>query len=379
MMPRVRMQIRSRAGDQPGYARRSIRAALTALAGGVGMLALLPACGSDTPEGMLNVRRVLGETGIHPGQFRYPRGMDTFDFKGRPALAIVDKTSRIQIIDLDTGESLGSLRTLKSDLGMPTGLTVAPFPGEPGTQALWVADTHNHQVIVYRLPFDHDGQPTAPDLAFGSYGHGPGQFVYPTDIAVDAPGGVPETIYVSEYGGNDRVSVFRIDPVGTQSGAIETVFQRQIGISGTAMDAPEHDPAALSRPQSITLRDDGRELVVVDAGRHRVIRFDIATGEPIAWTLGDTDSRGGPAEPMRFPYGLTLLDKDRALVSEFGGSTIRVLDLSTGATLGTFGAPGRNVGQLANPWASFVIADDLVILDSGNDRVQVVAWEGVGR
>ncbi|MEM9373114.1 MAG: hypothetical protein AAGA55_05670 [Planctomycetota bacterium] len=369
----MRVQYRSRPARPLSCRWRSIGGVVV-----VGLLAVVPVsgCGSEPRSGELPVKRILGETGTHPGQFRYPRGMDNFEHDGRTLLAIVDKTSRIQLIDLATGSSVGSLRTLKSDLGMPTGLSIAPFPGEPGTQALWVADTHNHQVIVYRVPFDHDGVPTAPDLAFGSYGHGPGQFIYPTDIAVHAPDGAPETIFVSEYGGNDRVSVFGIEVL---DGVPVPRFQRQIGISGVAMDAPEDDPAALARPQSLALREQGRELVVVDAGRHRVVRFDTATGEPLAWTEGDTDHRGDPAEPMRFPYGVSLLDEQTAVVTEFGSSAVRVVDLLSGHTLSTHGQPGRIEGRLATPWAGMVIGDELVILDSGNDRVQVVEWRGAGR
>ncbi len=369
MMPDVRVQFRSRPTRATGARRYAVGLAITlACVAGTG-------CTDHADPAYLPVKRILGETGVHPGQFRYPRGMDAFESDGRVLLAIVDKTARIQLIDLSTGESIGSLRTLKSDLGMPTGLTVAPFPGEAGSPALWVADTHNHQVVVYRLPFDRSGEPTAPAFAFGSYGHGPGQFIYPTDIAVHAPSGTPEIVYISEYGGNDRINVFSVG--AAEDGQPTLVFERQIGISGVAMDAPADDPSALARPQSLALRDGGRELVVVNTGRHCVVRFDTETGEPIAWTLGDAGPRGDPAEPMRFPYGVSLLDDRRALIAEFGSSSLRVLDLDTGRTLGIRGRAGRLEGELATPWTSIVVGDELIVLDSGNDRVQVVDWDEV--
>jgi hypothetical protein len=332
---------------------------------------LVSGCGEDQAGGVLEVSRVIGETGRQAGQFLYPRGMDHAEIGGRTLLVVVDKTARIQLIDLKTGASVGSLRTPEFDLGMPTGLTVAPFPGEPGTPAVWVADTHEHRVIVYRLPFDHDGEPTEPDLAFGSYGYEPGQFIYPTDIAVrlDDGGRIGE-VFVSEYGGNDRIQVFRFDEG-------RAVFDRQIGISGVAMDAPEDDPAALARPQSVVLR--GGELVVSDAGRHRVVRFDAASGSVLGWTDGAELLGGGPAEPLRFPYGLCLIDDRTALVSEFGGSRLRLIDLDSGRTVRLIGTPGRGVGETATPWAGEVVGDELVILDSGNDRIQVAPWSGVGR
>lgn len=340
-----------------------------------GVVVALSACSSDDADTAVALpeTRVLGETGTQPGQFRYPRGMDATDLGGRTVLVVVDKTARIQLIDAASGDSLGSLRTPKSDLGMPTGLTVAPFPGEPGTSAVWVADTHEHRVIVYRLPFDHAGDPTEPDFAFGEYGDRPGQFVYPTDVAVrtDAAG-TPDRVYVSEYGGNDRVSVFDLTS-GTP------VFAGQIGISGVALDAPEHDPDALSRPQSIALRRDGRELVVSDSGRHRIVRFDTATGGVLGFTDGATDAHGEPAAPMRFPYGLTLLDDDHALVAEFGGSCLRVVDLDAGVTDRVIGTPGRHPGELATPWTAAVVGRDLFVLDSGNDRVQIAPASVLGR
>lgn len=343
---------------------------------GCAVVLLAHGCGeSGTSSGLLPVARVIGETGTQPGQFRYPRGLDTGEVGGRRVLVVVDKTARIQLLDEATGEAIGTLRTPRSDMGMPTGLTVAPDPIDPAQEAVWVADTHEHRVIVYRLPFDHASAPTEPDLAFGEYGDGPGQFIYPTDVAVrtDDQGRV-DRVFVSEYGGNDRISVFHVDRSGP---APAFVFERQIGVSGVAMDASEDDPAGFARPQSIAFRRNGRELVVTNSGRHHVVRFDVETGAVIASTDGALDERDRPVEPMRFPYGLTMIDDDHAVVSEFGASTVRVLDVETGRTVRTLGVPGRHEGQLATPWAAQVVGDELIILDSGNDRVQVVRWSGV--
>jgi DNA-binding beta-propeller fold protein YncE len=64
--------------------------------------------------------------------------------------------------------------------GKPTGLGVAP----DGT--VYAADTHYSRVMI----FDPDGRHLGE---FGSHGHGPGQFVLPSDVAVDEEG----CIYVS--------------------------------------------------------------------------------------------------------------------------------------------------------------------------------------
>lgn len=353
----------------PGRARRAVLVGLMALA----VPAALNACGSDDAAGgePLAVDRVLGETGRQPGQFTYPRGIATFELDGRRTLAVVDKTARIQLIDERTGEPLGVIRTPAYDLGMPTGLTVAAHPSDPSRRALWVADTHEHRVIIYPLPFDAAGASLEPDLAFGTYGYAPGEFVYPTDIAViNDASGAPARVFVSEYGGNDRISEFSV--ARAEDGAVSFSFVRQIGYSGVAMDAPEDDPAALSRPQSIALRRGDTELVVTDVGRHRVVRFDVASGDVIGWTDGSTMADGSATDAVVFPYGLELLGDDLAVVCEFGASRLRVIDLDSGRTVSLPGVPGRGVGQLATPWACVVSGDELVVLDSGNDRIQVL-------
>ena len=352
------------------WARRTVLAGVMALGACVPIGGCAPDGGAASGE-PLAVDRVLGETGRQPGQFTYPRGVAAFELQGRPALAVVDKTARIQIIDERSGEPIGIIRTPSYDLGMPTGLTVAPHPADPARQALWVADTHEHRVLVYSLPFDAGGASLDPDLSFGAYGYGPGEFVYPTDIAViNDASGAPARVFVSEYGGNDRISEFAIarDASGTPSFS----FVRQIGYSGVAMDAPEDDPAALSRPQSLSLRRNNTELVVTDVGRHRIVRFDVATGELNGWTDGSTMADGSPTDAVLFPYGLELLGDNLAVVCEFGASRLRVIELDSGRTVSLPGAPGREVGQLATPWACVVSGDELVVLDSGNDRIQVV-------
>lgn len=352
--------------------RRTSRTGRTLI--GVFVAASAVGCSRPAEPGVLQVERVLGEPGRQPGQFSYPRGMDTFDLDGRTCLVIVDKSARIQIIDALTGAPIGSIRTPEFDLGMPTGLSVAAHPMDPDRPALWVADTHEHRVLVYDLPFDNDSKPTEPRFSFGSYGEGPGQFIYPTDIAVQTgPDGLAERLFVSEYGGNDRVCEFRVI---RDADTVSFEFVRQIGYSGVAMDAPEDDPAALSRPQSVNLRRNNTELVVTDVGRNRVVRFDLTTGQVAGWTDGTTGPDGEPFDPLRFPYGLSLIGDDRAVLTEFGASRLRVIDLDSGRTIRVIGGPGRGAGQLATPWACVPYGNELMILDSGNDRVQVIRWPG---
>ncbi|MEM8756688.1 MAG: hypothetical protein AAGF47_02775, partial [Planctomycetota bacterium] len=166
------------------------------------LLAPSSGCDASTPDQPTAIRidRVLGEPGRSPGQFIFPRGIDA----GAEGLWIVDKTGRVQLIDTEWGEPRQVVQMPAIERGLPTGLTVAPAPGDPTREAVWIPDTHQQRVYII-----DPASPDAPLAEFGGFGRGPGEFIYLTDVAVltDNAGRV-ERIYVSEYGGNDRVSIF---------------------------------------------------------------------------------------------------------------------------------------------------------------------------
>jgi hypothetical protein len=333
----------------------------------VGLVALLGACDdtpSDSAPRRINATVTLGGLGDTPGRFGYPRCIDHDD----EALWVIDKTARVQRIDPATGRALALWRMPEWDLGKPTGFCVAPGPDEQGRwcdHLLYVADTHYHRVMIYRPPAAGRDPATGafpePTLvaSFGSYGNGPGQFYYPTDVAVllGADGKSVERIYVSEYGGNDRVSAF--DP--------KFNFLFSFGREGMGKD-----PAAIefNRPQSIVIRpksDGSKELVVTDAANHRLGRFTL-DGKLIAW-IGTAGEFGRKPGQFYYPYGLALLPDSTALVTEFGGARVQRIDLDTGRSLGVWGEPGREAGQIQAPWAVTVFKGQAFVLDSANNRV----------
>ena len=105
----------------------------------------------------------------------------------------MDKSARVQRFSLD-GEPQLEWRMPIWELGKPTGLNVSP------DGRIFVADTHYFRVIAY----DQEGTEL---MRFGSYGEGPGEFIFPTDVEFGSEG----RLYVSEYGGNDRIQVFDAD------------------------------------------------------------------------------------------------------------------------------------------------------------------------
>ncbi len=200
---------------------------------------------------------------------------------------------------------------------------------------------------------------------FGEFGTGPGQLTYPTDVAVvsSADGRGIERLYVSEYGGNDRISIY--EPVGAFDAARpEFAFVSSFGRFGSG-DSGE--PVEFNRPQAIEWDSAAGELIVADACNHRIGRFR-GDGALIGW-IGGPERAGEGAGQMRYPYGLEVLSDRTVLASEFGNGRVQRFDLESGRSVGIYGRPGRGEGELTNPWAVTVVGRTAWVLDSGNNRV----------
>ncbi len=295
-----------------------------------GLLCALPGCGGAPQEGdALPARATFGSPGLSLGQFNYPRGIAVDAERG--FVYVVDKTARVQRFGTDGVPQL-QWRMPEWANGKPVGLGVAP------DGRVFVADTHYHRVIA------HDG--TGRELMrFGSYGQGPGQFIYPTDVAF----GPHERIYVSEYGGNERVNVF--------DGAGGFLF---------SFGSPGPDAGQFNRPQAMAFNAALTELFVADACNHRVV---VVTPDGEVLRVIGGPGRG-PGQ-LAYPYDVMVLDDGSLLVCEFGNNRIQRFS-SDGRSLGTLGRIGARPGELQYPWGVDGTADDIFVLDSGNNRVQVI-------
>lgn len=284
---------------------------------------------SHSDGGVIDVARIIGRPGRSLGQFGYPRAMDVDAARG--FLYVIDKTARVQRYGLD-GEPQMQWSMPEMENGKPTGVSV----DDDGT--VWVADTHYFRVIAY----DPDGR---EQVRFGSYGRGDGQFIYCTDVAFGPEG----RLYVAEYGGNDRVQVF--DRTG------QYLFQ----FGGVGPEAGH-----FNRPQSLAFNTDRTELYIADACNHRIVVTD-ADGRFLR-TFGSAGSAPGC---FAYPYSVEMLPDGTIMVAEFGNNRVQRLD-SNGKSLGVYGEVGRAPGKLQYPWATASSENELFVLDSGNNRVQVM-------
>ncbi len=286
-------------------------------------------CGCEPPALTDNgVVGAFGSVGLGPGAFSYPRAIAA---ERDGSVFVIDKNGRVQRFNRD-GEFESYWRMPDTDSGKPVGISIHP------DGRIFVADTHYHRVMV----FDRDGNELA---RFGREGRGDGEFNLPTDVAFDANG----FIYVSEYGGNDRITKWTAD----------FEFVKVIADS-------EIDGARVNRPASIAI-DAAQTLWVADACNHRLLRLTL-NGKHLL-TVGKFGS--GPSE-MRYPYDLSISEDQTIMVCEYEGNRLQWFD-ETGQSIATWGRSGRELGELSGPWGATYGPGGLVyVVDAMNSRIQIV-------
>jgi DNA-binding beta-propeller fold protein YncE len=200
---------------------------------------------------------------------------------------------------------------------------------------------------------------------FGTYGKGPGEFLWPTSIALDK--------YTNVYIADEHLH--RIT-VHNKDGEYLTHWGDQGSGNGE-----------LNRPSGLAIRDD--ILFVVDSRNHRVQKLTL-DGKYI----GQFGSFGDGPGQLNTPWGIGL-DKDgNVFVADWRND--RIQSFSTeGEWLASFGRPGtggdaslvrlhggiriipRTAGEFNRPTGVCVDKDgDIYVADWLNNRVQVLTPEG---
>ena len=268
------------------------------------------------------------EPGTGPVQLVYPRAI-AYDDKD-DTFFVIDRLAHINHLDRK-GAPLNEWKMPEMQAGKPVGVSIGPDGN------IYVPDTHYHRVIVYT--------PQGEEVRrWGSFGHEPGQFIYPTDIEFDAKG----NIFVAEYGDNDRIQVF----------APDGKFLYQFGKFGDG-------DGEFVRPQSLLI--DGDTIYITDHANHRINVF-----KTDGTFVRNMCKRGSGLGELRFPYGMTKDSRGRLIVCEFGNNRVQLIDKETGQGLKTWGLGGHEPGQLAYPCGIAVDKHDRVVaVDAGNNRLQV--------
>jgi len=298
----------------------------------VSCAAILSACSAehDATGVPRSSARVWGRRGEADGRFIKPRAAAADD-RGR--VFVVDMSGRIQRLGADGTHQL-TWRLPKRDRGFPTGLGVDRRDG-----TLLVADTHRARILRY----SPEGELRAE---WGRLGSGPGEFIYPTDVAAGPNGNV----YVTEYG-DKTARVLMFDADGR--------FLKQWGRLGMA-------PGEFQRPMGLDVDRSGT-VYVADSCNHRVQVFD-AEGRPLrVW-----GAEGERAAQLKYPWDVGVTPDGNLVVCEFGNNRIQKFTLD-GRSLAIWGAAGRKAGLLAAPWGvALGLGSRVVVVDALNDRLQAL-------
>jgi DNA-binding beta-propeller fold protein YncE/ABC-type spermidine/putrescine transport system permease subunit II len=278
----------------------------------------------QTPEALKDAT-IIGGVGRVDGRFTTPRAIASDE----EVLLVIDKTGRLQRFSHD-GRFLSSWDLQLDGTGFPTGVSI----DDDGL--IWIADTHQHRILV----IDQEGNEV---FHFGEYGTEDGQFLYPTDVAFGSNG----EVYVSEYGGNERINVF----------SREGEFQYSFGHFGKDKDG-------FIRPQSMAISPLTGNLFITDAGNHRIVERT-----PTGAFVQIIASAGRDQGEVLFPYGIVFDSSDTFLVCEFGNNRLQRFS-TEGESLEVFGGAGDVAGLFKTPWAVVLSGDELIVADTGNNRLQ---------
>jgi len=187
----------------------------------------------------------------------------------------------IHVLDV-RGNFLGSIGA--GIVERPVGIAV-----DPVRNRIYVADTKMHQVFV----FASDGTAVA---RIGRRGTGPGEFNFPTNVAVDSLG----QLYVSDTL-NSRVLVFDHDHS----------FLRQIGSKGDL-------PGYFSQPKGLALDSEGH-LYVVDSHFESIQIYD--PGGALLLAFGEEGRGRGQ---FWLPSGIAIDSLDRIWVADSYNRRVQV-------------------------------------------------------
>jgi sugar lactone lactonase YvrE len=293
--------------------------------------------------------RKWGSTGTGNGQFDVP-GAVAIDGAGNVFVADRDN-DRIQRFDADGTFVLawGTSGTGNGQFDTPRGIAV------DDSGSVYVADSDNNRIQKFSATGAYLYQ-------WGSSGSGNGQFNNPRGITVDEN----FQVYVTEDPFNgDRVQKF------TSGGAYVT----QWGSTGSGN-------GQFQSPRDITADNQGF-IYITDTLAHRVQKFTDAGAYVTQWgSLGTGNGQ------LNFPIGIVwtgsslwVVEQNNHRIQEFqaDGSFVQVfgsrcdLATATGCVDPDGGGPLESGdGQFDAPTGITLLAGELYITDSGNDRVVVL-------
>ncbi|MBI3074399.1 MAG: hypothetical protein HYY84_19990 [Deltaproteobacteria bacterium] len=322
--------------------------------------------------------RILSRGTDDAGNVEIPDGGQRLFVMGVPSTDILGR-----------GADAGSMSTCVNVVGAtglwgPEGVAVGSQPGR-----LFIADTHNHRVVVHSLSAGHAvDAPAEFVLGQSSFdscdpGLSATQMNYPARIAIDSIG---RRLFVSDTW-NNRVLVFDLDAVSSGLAATtvlgQTVFT--LGLASTSA-------WGLNQPAGLAVDIPARILYIADYGNNRVVAYNLdgglSNGQAAVGLIGQPDflssGSGRSANKLSGPSGVTVDgDAGRLYVADTWNNRVLVFQTPIGVGLanatGVLGqddmdagvAAATSVGMRAPRGVRYMpgTSKQLAVADTDNHRV----------
>jgi len=157
------------------------------------------------------------------------------------------------------------------------------------------------------------------------------------------------------------------------------------GVEGVTGDGASALAAAFLTPQGIAVSSDGSTVYVSDSTANRVRKFTVggnivlAAGSSLAGGYGG-DGGPGTAALLTQPAGLTITNHNDLVIADSGNQRLRMLNpdgtIQTIAGTGTAGFAGDGghpaTAQFSTPYDVAWSGSGLLVVDQGNIRVRLI-------
>jgi phage tail-like protein len=176
-----------------------------------------------------------------------------------------------------------------------------------------------------------------------------------------------DTVYLSDTAGH---RILRTDGCGGDPSPVVWIGAALAGID------------TLDQPRGLVILPRRRALVVVDSGHHRVVLFDLASGQVVSiWGQSSHGATGQGSEPGQFATPLTAAaDADgNVYVLDYGNQRVQRFDVS-GNVDPTFWEAVRDTGLVSHPADLAVYSDRetwIYIRDEASHAI--LAFDASGR
>lgn len=279
------------------------------------------------PQVSFQYEKAFGERGNGPGQFLDPNAL-AVDMAGNIYVADTGN-NRIQKLKSDGTflREVGGFGWQDGQFDHPTGIAAGK-----GLE-LYVADSRNHRIQIFNL-----------------------QLLFVGVIGGKGVEGSPEFGELSRVMVTGENEIFVTDLDADQLVQIDRFSRINRSYSGFA-----YDRGALRRPMGMVAY--GRDAILVcDRENDRIAVFNRSGG--LKRTLGK--------DVLLEPRGMCLTDDQILIVADTGHHRIVAFDVKTGNVLGYVGGPDPGRGQMSFRHPADVAlgkAGALYVLDSGNQRI----------